>query len=141
VSGAVIRYEGFLRHCWKCHSRQLKERHPETYVLNAMRQRAKARKIPFDITLDQFRDFCKQTNYIELRGRDPSSLTIDRIDHDKGYHIWNIQVKTFLENCTNGHVVPGRDCKQNESKPEEYDYDPSGPDPDYVPPTSSDQPF
>jgi hypothetical protein len=141
----------------------LKERHPETYVLNAIRQRAKARGLPFDITLVQFREFCKQTGYIERRGREADSATIDRIDHDKGYHIWNIQIKTFLENCTNGHVVPGKETKQNESKPNTYDYDPAGPtcdpilgsdsgyvtpvddyagpEPEYVPPQSEDQPF
>ena len=114
---------------------------PETYVLNAIRNRARQRKIPFDITLEQFRDFCNRTGYITRRGRDPDALTIDRIDHDKGYHIWNIQVKSFQENCERGHVVPGRETKQNERKPEVYDYDFSGSEPDYVPPQSSNEPF
>lgn len=140
-SGKVIRYENFLNHCWKCRSKKLKERRPETYVLNAIRQRARARGLPFDITLDQFRKWCQETRYLELRGRTPDALTIDRIDHDKGYHIWNIQVKSFQENCTNGHVVPGRDCKQNERVPETFDYDYAGPEPDYVPPTSEIEPF
>lgn len=122
-SGEVIIYDNFLRHCWKCRARMFKESQPATYVLNALRNRARKRKIPFTITLVQFREWCVATRYLELRGRNPDSATIDRIDHDKGYHIWNIQIKTFLENCTNGHVVPGRDCKQNERNPENYDYD------------------
>lgn len=157
ADGTVKKYEHFLNHCWKCRSKMLKESQPVTYVLNAIRQRAKQRKIPFDITLKQFRKFCLDTRYIELRGRNPDSASIDRIDHDKGYHIWNIQIKPFRENCTNGHVVPGRETKQNERKPEEYTYDfsgsaadpgcvtpideNSGPEPDYVPPTSENEPF
>lgn len=163
ADGTVKKYESFLNHCWKCRARMLKERQPATYVLNAIRQRAKARKIPFDITLPQFKKFCAETGYLEKRGREAGSASIDRIDHDKGYHIWNIQIKTFQENCTNGHVVPGRETKQNERKPEEYAYDfsgpaadpipvadpgyvtpiddSSGPEPDYVPPESEAEPF
>jgi hypothetical protein len=113
--------------CWKCHSRKLKQRHPATYVLNFLRNRARQRKIPFTITLVEFRQFCRETNYLELKGRTPEALSIDRKDHDKGYHLWNICVRNFQENCVNGHVVPGRDCKQNERKPEKYDYDFAGP--------------
>jgi hypothetical protein len=136
--GTVVRYESYLSCCWKCRSHKLRERHPATYVLNAIRQRAKARKIPFTITLNEFKKFCEDTRYLELRGRDPNSLTIDRIDHDKGYHIWNIQVKSFYENCVAGHTVPGKETKQNERKPDSYDYDFNGPcevgDPDGVDP-------
>lgn len=141
AAGVLIKYENFLNHCWKCRSKMLKERRPVTYVLNAMRQRAKQRKIPFDITLEQFIDFCKRTDYIARRGRKADDLSIDRIDHDKGYHIWNIQVKAFLENCTIGHSVPGKETMQNERKPEAYDYDRTGPDPDYVAPEEANAPF
>ena len=130
--GKVIEYESFLPRCWKCQSRFLKERHPETYVLNAMRNRARQRKLPFTVTLVEFRQFCRETGYLERRGREPESATIDRIDHDKGYHIWNIQILSHEENSANGHVVPGQDCKQNDSGPEDYDYDFSGPEPENV---------
>jgi hypothetical protein len=139
--GTIVRYDNFLNHCWKCRARMFKERRPLTYVLNMIRNRARQRGIPFTITLPEFEKFCQETNYLELRGHFAGGLSIDRKDHDKGYHIWNIQVMEFEQNCTNGHVVPGKDCKQNEPKPEEYDYDFSGPDPDYVPPTDPDEPF
>ena len=119
----------------------LKASQPATYVLNAIRNRANQRKIPFTITLAEFKAFCERTGYLEKRGREAGSASIDRIDHDKGYHIWNIQVKTFLENCTNGHVVPGRETKQNERNPEEYDYDFAGPEPEYAGPQSEGDPF
>lgn len=114
----------------------LKERHPETYVLNAIRQKAKKRRVPFTITLAQFREFCKQSGYLELRGTEPESATIDRINHDEGYHIWNIRVLSHAENSKNGHVVPGRETRQNESQPEYPERDP-----DYVPSDDPNIPF
>jgi hypothetical protein len=141
ISGEVIVYKSKLPYCWKCQSKRLRERHPETYVLNAMRQRARKRGIPFTITLKEFRGFCQRTGYLDLRGRTPGSMTVDRIDHDKGYHIWNIRPLSHGENSANGHVVPGQDCKQNQAKPETYDYDFGGPEPDYVPPVTPSEPF
>jgi hypothetical protein len=136
-SGKIIVYNGFLRHCWKCKSRQMLERHPVTYVLNMLRNRAKQRGVPFTITLSDFKNWCLATNYISLRGRKPNSATIDRVNHDEGYHIWNIQIKSFMENCTNGHTVPDRECKQNESA----DYDLNSPEPEYVSPVNDNEPF
>jgi hypothetical protein len=122
ASGKTKVYHNFLRHCWKCRSRMLRESQPATYVLNAIRNRARQRGLPFTITLPEFRKFCAETNYLELRGRKPDSLSIDRKNHDQGYHIWNIRVSPFNLNCTNGHTVSGRVCAQNERVPEECDY-------------------
>lgn len=109
-----------LTHCAKCRARQLKLKHPATYVFNTFRTHARNRKIPFTITLAEFREFCKQTGYLELRGQQPGSLTIDRKNHDEGYHHWNICVKSHAENSTNGHTVPGVDCPQNQPKPKAW---------------------
>jgi hypothetical protein len=103
--------------CNKHKSRQLKERHPETYVLNMIRNRARKKKIPFSLTLEEFRKFCAETNCLANRGKEPHCDSIDRINHDEGYHIWNIQVKPFLENSTNGHTVPGKVLPQNARGP------------------------
>lgn len=118
-----------------------KERRPLTYVLNMLRNRAKQRGIPFTITLQEFEEFCAKTGYIEKRGHHPGGLTIDRKDHDKGYHIWNIQIMEFVENCTNGHVIPGQECPQNQPVPDSFEYDFAGPDPDYIPPKSENEPY
>lgn len=87
-----------LRHCWKCRSRLLKARHPETYTLNAIRQRAKARGIKCDITLEDWKDFCRKTGYLQNRGQKSDSATVDRIDDRYGYHIWNIRIMPHGEN-------------------------------------------
>lgn len=130
-----------LRLCWKCRSRQLKERHPETYVLNAIRQKAKKRKLAFTITLAEFKKWCEETGYLQMRGTNPDSMTVDRIDHDKGYHIWNIRPLSHAENSENGHVVPGQETMQNDSKPDCVDYGYEGPLPDYAQPVSDNEPF
>jgi hypothetical protein len=136
AAGRIIEYHSFLPVCWKCKSRQLKQRHPETYVLNLLRRSAKSRGLPFDITLAEFRWFCLRTGYLEKRGKAPGALTIDRIDADKGYHIWNIQVLSHAENSEKGHGVPGKDYRQNERRPTYYDY--AGAEPVTV---DADQPF
>jgi len=105
------------RICNKCKSRLLKTRHPETYVLNMIRNRARKRNIPFSLTLEEFRQFCARTGCLANRGTDPHSGSIDRIDHDEGYHVWNLQVKDYGENCRNGHTVPGQITKQNARGP------------------------
>jgi hypothetical protein len=102
ASGQAIIYKTQLSHCWKCRTRMLLKRHPATYCLNMLRHSAKNRKLPFTLTLVQFKQFCVQTGYLERRGQTPDSLTIDRIDATKGYHIDNIRVLTHEENSAQG---------------------------------------
>jgi hypothetical protein len=89
----------------------LKERHPETYTLNAIRQRAKKRGIPCTITLEEWKDFCKRTGYLKLRGQEPHSFTIDRIDDTHGYHINNIRILSHAENSADQYrnFSPGQE--------------------------------
>ena len=102
ADGTFVVYENYLTKCWKCRARRLKERHPATYVLNGLRQSAKRRRLPFTLTLDQFKQFCAQTGYLEKRGHEIGKWTIDRKDWNEGYHIWNIQVMTFEDNSAQG---------------------------------------
>ena len=92
----------FLKFCWKCHSRQLKERCPWTYVLNMLRHSAHKRNLPFTLTVASFKAWCAQTHYLERRGNKPGDLTIDRIDWNEGYHVWNIRTITHEENSKQG---------------------------------------
>ena len=92
----------FLSHCWKCRSRILKERNPWTYVLNLLRISARRRGIDITLTVAEFKEWCAKTGYLEHRGQEPDSMTIDRIDRTKGYHIWNIQPMSHAENSAQG---------------------------------------
>jgi len=80
----------------------LKERRPWTYVLNMIRHSARKRKLDFTLTVATFKEWCLQTGYLEKRGNKPGDLTIDRINWNEGYHIWNLQVLTHEENSGQG---------------------------------------
>lgn len=126
--GTITVYEKRLPYCWKCKTRMLKTRHPVTYAFNVLRKSARKRKIPFTITSEEFAEFCQRTGYIEKKGNEEGALTVGRIDHNKGYHIWNIQAEEFTENSVKGHTVPGEETKQNASAPGDWNYDFDGPD-------------
>lgn len=48
--------------------------------------------------MDQFKQFCVETKYMDVKGREKDNYHIDRIDENKGYHIDNIQILTNTEN-------------------------------------------
>lgn len=67
-----------------------------------LRHSARKRQLAFTITVQEFKTWCQQTGYLELRGQKPDDLTIDRIDWNEGYHIWNIRTLTHKENSEQG---------------------------------------
>lgn len=84
--------------CSTCRARKTRQADPVRYAYNNLKNRAKQRGILFTITLQQFREFCIKTQYIDNKGRASESFTIDRIHDDIGYHADNIQVLTSREN-------------------------------------------
>lgn len=117
--GTLGRTPARLRHCWKCRSKMLKERQPITYILRMLRHSAKKRGLACSLTKTELAEFCAKTGYLEKRGNQPNSLTIDRIDRDKGYHIWNMQVLTHAENSAQGADNTPRD-ERDKSQESEY---------------------
>lgn len=75
-----------------------RERNPAKYAFAKLRWNAKRRRKKFTLTLDEFEDFCAETGYLMMKGRDADSATIDRIDNSKGYSRDNIRVLTNSEN-------------------------------------------
>jgi hypothetical protein len=86
------------RFCSKHRKRYTREVDPAAYYFEILRSNAKRRKKEFTLKLHEFREFCESTSYLELKGERPKSLTIDRINHIKGYSFDNIQVLTLSEN-------------------------------------------
>ncbi len=84
--------------CSKHRHRRTKERDLVGYKYWILKSNATRRKKEFSITLAEFRQWCKETNYHNLTGRSGDSATIDRIDDSKGYSIDNIQILTLSEN-------------------------------------------
>jgi len=79
-------------------ARAWKKANPLRYAYQSLKDNAKRRGKEFDISFDQFKDFCIKTAYIQNRGRLAGSFHIDRIDETGGYTLDNIQVLTNSEN-------------------------------------------
>lgn len=92
------RNEGKPVICNTCRDRKFKEAHPEAYAYNKLKCNAKRRGKEFDLTINEFKEFCVKTQYLRGVGKFASSFSIDRIDPDKGYTKDNIQVLTLAEN-------------------------------------------
>ena len=84
--------------CYSCIQRQYKERHPLRYCYNTLRSNAKRRYKGFGITFAEFEQFCKETGYIEGKGKTKTSLSIDRIYNFRGYDFTNMRVLTLSMN-------------------------------------------
>ena len=70
-----------------------------------LKDKAKQRKserwpdgIPVTITLAAFTIFATKSKYLTQKGNEAGSLTIDRIDHTKGYVPGNLRAITRMEN-------------------------------------------
>jgi hypothetical protein len=59
---------------------------------------AKRRRKPFDLTLEQFSNFCMKTGYGELKGKTATSLSVDRIRSWEGYTVNNIRAISLSDN-------------------------------------------
>jgi hypothetical protein len=77
--------------CSKCSTRRRKVNNPFSYVYHTLKRNSHRRGIPFDLTLQQFKDFAIETDYILNKGTSKKGLTIDRINPAIGYRIDNIQ--------------------------------------------------
>jgi len=96
-----VRKKGGL--CHKHYARKLKGRDPVYDRYNNFKTNALKRGKEFQITLKQFRDFCKETGYILTKGKRGQNATIDRIDNTLGYTIDNIQILTLRANVKKYH--------------------------------------
>lgn len=84
--------------CHKHFARLRKEKDPIYDRYYNFKNNALKRKKEFTITLQEFRDFCLRTGYIITKGMRGRNATIDRIKNEFGYHIWNIQLLTNMQN-------------------------------------------
>jgi hypothetical protein len=85
-------------YCFGCRSKQWRERHPLLYLYLAWRGNAKRRGKFFDVTFDQFQEFCQETGYDKLKGTAADCLSVDRIDPYLGYTKDNIRAITVSDN-------------------------------------------
>jgi hypothetical protein len=65
-----------------------------------LRTNAKKRHIQFELTLEDFREFCLETSYHLKSGVEADSLTVDRKDPNGSYNKDNIRPLGHLANST-----------------------------------------
>lgn len=91
------------RFCAKHSKRFQKEKNEASYVYHLLKSNAGRRDKEFSLTLDEFKLFCKETNYLNLRGKKAGSASIDRINPLKGYTYDNIQIMSLADNSAKMH--------------------------------------
>ena len=84
--------------CNACIYKQKKERYPIKLAYWSLKGHAKERGKVFELTYEQFKNFCIKSKYISLKGIKGDSYHIDRINERGGYTIDNIQCITNIEN-------------------------------------------
>lgn len=84
-------------------SRRYRAKNPIRYAYHNLKSNSKRRGKEFDLTFEQFKEFCYKTNYIQGKGITKDSYSIDRKDNDKGYTIDNIRILTVSENSKKGN--------------------------------------
>jgi hypothetical protein len=84
--------------CHKCDARRKRAANPMWAAWRSLKDHAKARDIPFRLSLYTFRKFALKTDYLNRTGPNGRCLTVDRKDNLKGYTPRNIQPLTRAEN-------------------------------------------
>lgn len=75
-------------------------------VYSMKKSDAKRRGIDFNWTFEQFKQFCKDTGYMEKKGKGPDDYVIDRIRAWEGYQPDNVQLLTQKENSKKARYEP-----------------------------------
>ncbi len=91
--------------CETCASRLFRLKNDDRYAYNNLKSSAQKRAIPFELAFEDFVEFCATTEYLELRGKEPTSLSIDRIKTDQPYCVGNIRILTYYDNISHRHEV------------------------------------
>lgn len=84
--------------CYCCKQRMWRKRNPIPAAYHRLKAKARARNIPFDLTLEQFAKFAVRHDYVNRTGNEAWCLTVDRKDNLLGYTETNIQPLTRSAN-------------------------------------------
>ena len=90
------------RKCSKCRSREHKESNPFQYHYTKAKHNARRRKIPFHLTLEEYKEIWEQSGkwQAKLEGK---NFSMDRINVNEGYHRTNIRIVSMLMNVEVWH--------------------------------------
>lgn len=91
--------------------RKWRAEHPIEYAYQTTKDNAKRRGKYFDLTLEQFKKFCRKNDYIGKKGKTRESLSIDCIENEEGYTAKNIRALPLGENSSKGTKVLSYDWR------------------------------
>lgn len=98
------------RFCSKHNHRYQKYKNPYKYCYHQKRGRAIERGIEWNLTIDEFIEWCDENNYMAEKGKKANSASIDRKDPNKGYEKGNLQKLTLAQNSAKMHEDKKNDC-------------------------------
>lgn len=92
-------------YCSTCEKKRWREKNPMKAAFQTLRHNSTRRKVFFDLTFEQFKQFCYETDYMAEKGRTKGSYSIDRIVEGKkpGYTFSNIQKLSVTDNTLKEH--------------------------------------
>ena len=103
--------------CCKHEHESRQEKNPHRYWYGVLRRNAKRRGKIFTISLEYFIQFCKETNYINLKGKKSGSMTIDRKIDELGYIDGNLQILEVGANTRKRYVDYWKHQEQGYEEP------------------------
>lgn len=86
--------------CETCATRLFRLKNDDRYAYHNLKSSAHKRGIGFELSFEDFMEFCAITGYLEMRGKNPNSLTIDRRFTDQPYRIGNIRILGHYDNSS-----------------------------------------
>ena len=99
--------------CSTCDKRKYRQKYPLKYWYDTLKMNAKRRGKYFDLTLEQFKEFCIKTGYHEKKGKTASSMSIDRKENTEGYTAGNIRSISLSDNVRrnfDSSLLPEEGC-------------------------------
>lgn len=90
--------------CYACQKRHYRARHRMRDSWQHLKDNSKRRGIYFDLTFDEFTQFCYEYDYLSGVGRSTKSFTVDRIIEELGYTAGNIQALPMGDNVRKEHA-------------------------------------
>lgn len=103
------------KQCNTCRSKQYRGNNITAYCYNTLKSNSKRRGKNFQISLEEFKNFCIETNYLAGKGRSKTSYSIDRVDNSIGYVLSNLKVLTISDNAKKGSKVLSYDYQNKQA--------------------------
>ena len=88
--------------CHACRSKLYRAKNPVAAAYHLLKSNAKRRGKVFSISLDYFKQFCREFDYIRGKGKTKTSYTVECKINELGYVEGNLQVLPLVENARKG---------------------------------------